>query len=101
MEIDLRETGIGLDSHGIPGHESVAVVLGNGRRVEIGWNDLGRVTGHSQPLGAPVSYFDIVRMEMELSNAIGRKVDLRTAEELSRYFRDQVVASALPQYERN
>ena len=51
-------------------------------------------------LGAPVSYFDLVRMEMELSTVIGRKVDLRTVEELSRYFRDQVAASALPQYER-
>jgi hypothetical protein len=28
----------------------------------------------------------------------GRKVDLRTAEDLSRYFRDQVVASAEVQY---
>jgi hypothetical protein len=27
-------------------------VLGNGRRVEIGWNDLGRVAGQSQPLRA-------------------------------------------------
>ena len=47
--------------------------------------------------GAPVSYFDLVAMEMELSNVIGRKVDLRTPEELSKYFRDKVVAAALPQ----
>jgi uncharacterized protein len=47
------------------------------------------------------SYFELVTMEMDLSKSIGRKVDLRTSEELSRYFRDQVVASALPQYERN
>ena len=40
VEIDLRETGIGLDSHGGPGHEVVAVVLGNGRRVEIEWRAL-------------------------------------------------------------
>ena len=51
--------------------------------------------------GAPVSYFDVVRMELELAEAIGRKVDLRTREELSQYFRDEVVAAALPQYERN
>ena len=42
------------------------------------------------------SYFELIRMEMDLSEAIGRKVDLRTSEELSRYFRDEVVASALP-----
>ena len=52
-------------------------------------------------LGALVTYFDLVGMEMELSKVIGRKVDMRTAEELSTYFRDQVVASALSQYERH
>src|SRR5436305_3152637 len=39
-------------------------------------------------------------MEMELSEVFGRKVDLRTPEDLSRYFRAEVVSSALPQYER-
>jgi predicted nucleotidyltransferase len=39
-------------------------------------------------------------MEIEISERMGRKVDLRTAEDLSRYFRDEVVASALPQFER-
>ena len=34
--------------------------------------------------GAPISYFELVGMEMELSEVIGRKVDLRTPEELSR-----------------
>jgi predicted nucleotidyltransferase len=42
----------------------------------------------------------IVRMERELSELLGRKVDLRTAGDLSRFFRAEVVASALPQYER-
>ena len=39
-------------------------------------------------------------MEIEISERLGRKVDIRTAEDLSRYFRDEVVASALPQFER-
>jgi uncharacterized protein len=39
-------------------------------------------------------------MEIELSEKLGRKVDLRTAEDLSRYFRAEVISSALPQYER-
>ena len=51
--------------------------------------------------GTPVSYFDLAGMEIELSEVAGRKVDLRTAEELSKYFRDKVVALALPQYEGN
>ena len=45
------------------------------------------------------SLFDVVRMERELSEVFGKKVDLRTPEDLSRYFREQVVASALLQYE--
>ncbi len=45
------------------------------------------------------SLFEVVRMERELSEVFGRKVDLRTPEDLSRYFREQVLASALVQYE--
>ena len=52
VEIDLRETGMGSGSPDVSGQESVAVVLGNGRRVEIGWNNLGRVAGESQSLRA-------------------------------------------------
>ncbi len=37
-------------------------------------------------------------MEIELSEIIGRKVDLRTPEDLSRYFRKEVVESAEVQY---
>ena len=43
--------------------------------------------------------FGIARMERELSALVGgRRVDLRTAEDLSRYFRDQVVRDAELQY---
>lgn len=38
-------------------------------------------------------------MEIELSDKIGRKVDLRTARDLSRYFRAEVVRQAEVQYE--
>ena len=44
--------------------------------------------------------FDIVDMEEELTFIVGRKVDLRTAEDLSRYFRDEVVANAKMLYEK-
>ena len=43
--------------------------------------------------------FGVARMERELSERFGRKVDLRTAEDLSHYFREEVVSSALLQYE--
>lgn len=37
-------------------------------------------------------------IEIELSDLLGRKVDLRTAEDLSRYFRDEVMREAEEQY---
>lgn len=46
--------------------------------------------------GARVGLFQLVEMEEELSRLAGRRVDLRTPAELSRYFRDQVVAAAEP-----
>ena len=42
----------------------------------------------------------LVGMEMELSRMLGRKVDLRAAGDLSRYFRDDVVATAVAQFEK-
>ncbi len=42
--------------------------------------------------------FRFVGIEEELAVLIGRKVDLRTAAELSRYFRDEVVSRAEPVY---
>lgn len=42
---------------------------------------------------------DMAEIEAELSGLLGgARVDLRTAEELSRYFRDQVVQEAEVQY---
>jgi len=38
-------------------------------------------------------------MEIELTKAIGRKVDLRTALDLSRFFRNEVIRQAEVQYE--
>lgn len=43
---------------------------------------------------ASVGLFALAAMELELSEILGRKVDLRTPAELSRYFRDEVVESA-------
>lgn len=46
-----------------------------------------------QPEHIP-TLFDIVNMENELSDIIGRHADLRTPNGISRYFRDHVIASA-------
>ncbi len=49
---------------------------------------------------AKPSFLTMAEIELELSSLLnGRKVDLRTAQDLSRYFRDEVVRSAEPQYE--
>ena len=40
----------------------------------------------------------IAEMELELGELLGREVDLRTSRDLSRYFRDEVVASARTLY---
>ncbi|MGQ0626617.1 MAG: nucleotidyltransferase family protein [Phycisphaerales bacterium] len=43
---------------------------------------------------ARIGLFGMASMEADLSEAIGRAVDLRTAAELSTYFRDEVVTHA-------
>jgi len=40
----------------------------------------------------------MARLELTLGEMIGRKVDLRTPADLSRYFRDEVVRSSEVQY---
>lgn len=49
---------------------------------------------------AKPSLFDMADIELELSALLdGRRVDLRTAQDLSRYFRAEVVQAAEVQYE--
>ena len=42
--------------------------------------------------------FGLAGMELELSRIIGRKADLRTPRDLSRYFRQEVLRTAEVQY---
>lgn len=48
--------------------------------------------------GKGPGFFGLSHMELELSDILGRKVDLRTPNELSKYFRDEVVAGARIEY---
>lgn len=51
--------------------------------------------------GHTPGFFRLFEMEEELSSLFGdHKVDMRTPEDLSRYFRDEVVAKAEVQYVR-
>jgi len=48
--------------------------------------------------GHSVGFIHMAGIERELSEMLGRKVDLRTPAELSPYFRDQVLEAADIQY---
>ena len=48
--------------------------------------------------GAVVGLIKLAGMENELGRILGQKVDLRTPEDLSIYFRDEVLKSAEVQY---
>ena len=49
--------------------------------------------------GHPVGLIRLAGIERELSALLGRKADIRTPADLSRYFRDEVVAKAEAVYE--
>ena len=48
--------------------------------------------------GSTPGLLGIAEMELELEALVGRRVDLRTYGDLSRYFRDRVAAEARPIY---
>ncbi len=73
-------------------------VFGSALRGELGPESDIDLLVEFEPDHVP-GLFSIVRMEMELSEALGRKADLRTPEDLSPYFRDEVMASAELQYQ--
>jgi predicted nucleotidyltransferase len=49
--------------------------------------------------GVSRSLFKLMRMQDELSEMLGRQVDLTTSGSLSKYFRDDVVAAAVVLYD--
>jgi predicted nucleotidyltransferase len=48
--------------------------------------------------GRRIGLVQMARIERELSDLLGRKADLRTPADLSRYFRDDVLREAQVQY---
>jgi predicted nucleotidyltransferase len=48
--------------------------------------------------GQVVGLLRLASMELELSKMLGRKVDIKTPADLSRYFREEVLSSADLQY---
>ena len=48
---------------------------------------------------AAIGLFEFIEIQDQLSEALGRKVDLLTPQALSKYFRDEVLQEAEPVYE--
>jgi predicted nucleotidyltransferase len=74
-----------------------ASLFGSILRDDFGPNSDVDVLVEFYPASLP-TLLDLVDMEAELSALIGRKVDLRTPEDLSEYFRNAVVRTARVQY---
>lgn len=73
-------------------------VFGSALRPDFDENSDVDILVEFEPHQTP-GLFGIARMERELSALLGgRKVDLRTSEDLSRYFRQQVLQEAEVQY---
>src|SRR5437016_2691347 len=78
-------------------HISKLSLLGSVLRDDFGPHSDIDVLVEFDPLHVP-GLIRMAAMEYELTEMLGRKVDLRTAEDLSRYFRKQVVDTAQVQY---
>ena len=76
-------------------------ILGSALRDDFGPDSDVDVLVDFMPGHTP-GFFKLFEMEEELSGLLGgHKIDMRTPEDLSRYFRDKVVATAQVQYVRN
>lgn len=74
-------------------------VFGSALRSDFGPDSDIDVLVEFEPDRTP-GLFGFAGMELELTRMLGRKVDLRTPEDLSRYFRQEVLAEAQTQYAR-
>jgi len=72
-------------------------LFGSALRGELGPDSDIDLLVEFEPDARP-SLFDVGGMMHELTEVMGRQVDIRTPADLSRYFRDEVVAEAEPLY---
>ena len=81
-------------------HISKLAVFGSALRDDFGPDSDVDILVDFMP-GKTPGFFQLAEMEEELSRLYDhRKVDLRTPQDLSRFFRDKVIASAEVQYVR-
>lgn len=78
-------------------HVRRLALFGSVLRADFGPDSDIDVLVEFEPAHVP-GLFGMARLERELSALLGRTVDLRTAEDLSRYFRQDVLDQAEVQY---
>ena len=78
-------------------HVRRLALFGSVLRADFGPDSDVDVLVEFEPAHVP-GFFGIARLERELSALLGRKVDLRTPEDLSRYFRQDALDQAEVQY---
>jgi predicted nucleotidyltransferase len=78
-------------------HIRTLSLFGSVLRDDFGPNSDVDVLVEFEP-GHSIGLIRMADIEIQLSRLFGRKVDLRTPMDLSRYFRDDVVSSAEVQY---
>lgn len=93
LEIDSAALATFADRHGVRRLAAFGSVL---RDDFAGESDVDLLVEFEA--GRAPGLLTIAAMEIELGALIGRDVDLRTAQDLSPYFRDRVVASARELY---
>jgi len=96
LQIDREQLRAFCERHGVRRLAWFGSVL----RDDFGPDSDVDVLVEFEPGRAPC-YFALVDMQDELSAIVGRPVDLRTPADLSRYFRDRVLAEAQVAYERS
>lgn len=90
-KLEISEVGITDFCH--RNHIRKLAFFGSVLRSDFGADSDVDVLAEFEPCQVP-GFIRLAGMERELSDLIGRKVDLRTPEDLSRYFRDEVIAEA-------
>jgi len=93
IQIPKRETEAFCKKH----HIRKLSLFGSVLRADFGPKSDIDVLVEFEPGHVP-GFFRLFDLEEELSSLLGRKVDLRTPEDLSRYFRDEVIKHAKVQY---
>ena len=78
-------------------HISKLSLFGSALREDFSENSDIDILVEFEP-GQTVGFLKLAGMELELTAIIGRRIDLRTPAELSRYFRQDVLAAAEVQY---